>query len=85
MWYNLFVNRSNVFQQRHARRTDALGKALDIVKENESLLTPEAALALRTNILARFVRGEVNDALQQSLGPEAIRSTLFGHTPGRRR
>ncbi len=79
------MSRSNFFQRRHARRTDALGKALDIVSDNESLLTPEAALTLRMHILERYINGEGNDLVQQSLGSEAINSTLFGHTPGRRR
>jgi hypothetical protein len=76
---------SNVFQQRHARRTDALGKALDIVKDNEFLLTPEAALTLRKHILARFVEGEMHDSVQQFFNGETQNSTLFGHAHGRRR
>lgn len=79
---------SNVFKQRHARRTTALGKALDIVSANEFLLDQESALTLRKHILARFVESETNDLAQQSLDPldpESINSTLFGHTSGRRK
>jgi hypothetical protein len=79
------VSRLNVFQQRHAHRTDALNKALDIVKENEFLLTPESTMLLRKHILARFIEGEIHDLAQQPLDTGTQDSTLFRHTPGRRR
>jgi len=79
------MNRPRVFQRRHTQRRIALDNGLRIINEHGSSLTPQGADTLRRDILAGFVGGEVNDAIHKSLGPEALRSALFGNTPGRRR
>lgn len=76
---------SNSSEQRRRQREAAFDGALRIVAENESLLTPEDTKTLRKCVVAAFVRGEINDLVHEYLGPEAIYSTLFDHTPGRRR
>ncbi len=76
---------SNVFKQRHAQRNIALRKALAVVDENKFLLTSESTMLLRKHILTRFIEGEIHDLTQQSFDTGTQDSTLFGHTPGRRR